>query len=231
MAKSFPNTGTTVIDATADLPASPSEGMMVFQKDTNELKIYDGASWVSMLDTDTPPAIQLVNPTSVTNGTNTNGNITFSAVTSVSVNGCFSSAFDHYKIMFDGTATATNGTQLYMRMRTSGTDYSGGTYYFGGNYGGVSGTIGAWNGAAVTQWHINHLWGDRCKASIELFKPFTTIPHVIQWQAFGDNNSFQVGNAVSGSELGGTARDGFTFFSGAGTFAGSIRVYGYRNSI
>ena len=55
MAKSFPNTGATVIDATADLPGSPSEGMMVFQKDTNELKIYDGASWVSMLDTDNAP--------------------------------------------------------------------------------------------------------------------------------------------------------------------------------
>ncbi len=55
MAKSFPNTGATVIDAVGDLPASSSEGMMVFQKDTNELKIYDGASWISMLDTDTPP--------------------------------------------------------------------------------------------------------------------------------------------------------------------------------
>lgn len=55
MAKSFPNTGATVIDATADLPGSPSEGMMVFQKDTNELKIYDGSSWVSMLDTDNAP--------------------------------------------------------------------------------------------------------------------------------------------------------------------------------
>ena len=55
MAKSFPNTGATVIDATADLPGSPSEGMMVCQTDTNELKIYDGASWVSMLDTDNAP--------------------------------------------------------------------------------------------------------------------------------------------------------------------------------
>lgn len=57
MAKSFPNTGATVIDTSADLPAASAalEGVMMFQKDTNELKICDGASWISMLDTDTPP--------------------------------------------------------------------------------------------------------------------------------------------------------------------------------
>jgi hypothetical protein len=32
MAKSFPNTGATVIDATADLPGSPSEGMRFFRR-------------------------------------------------------------------------------------------------------------------------------------------------------------------------------------------------------
>jgi len=73
MAKSFPNTGATVIDATADLPGSPSEGMMVFQKDTNELKIYDGASWISMLDTDNNPMAAWASWTpTISQGTATN---------------------------------------------------------------------------------------------------------------------------------------------------------------
>ena len=57
MAKSFPNTGATVIDSVADLPAASAalEGVMMFQKDTNELKICDGTSWISMLDTDNKP--------------------------------------------------------------------------------------------------------------------------------------------------------------------------------
>ena len=57
MAKSFPNTGATVIDTVADLPAASAalEGVMMFQKDTNELKICDGSSWISMLDTDNAP--------------------------------------------------------------------------------------------------------------------------------------------------------------------------------
>ena len=53
MAKSFPNTGATVIDSAADLPTASAalEGILMFQKDTNELKICDGASWVSVSDT------------------------------------------------------------------------------------------------------------------------------------------------------------------------------------
>jgi hypothetical protein len=57
VAKSFPNTGATVIDTSADLPAASAalEGVMMFQKDTNELKICDGSSWVSVIDTDNKP--------------------------------------------------------------------------------------------------------------------------------------------------------------------------------
>ena len=54
MAKSFPNTGATVIDTVADLPAASSalKGVMMFQKDTNELKICDGTSWIITNDLD-----------------------------------------------------------------------------------------------------------------------------------------------------------------------------------
>jgi hypothetical protein len=86
VAKSFPNTGATVIDTVADLPAASAalEGVMMFQKDTNELKICDGASWISMLDTDTPliptsgttAAISLASASSVTLPSNTSiGNV------------------------------------------------------------------------------------------------------------------------------------------------------------
>ena len=54
MAKAFPNTGATVIDTVADLPAASAalEGVMMFQKDTNELKICDGSSWIITNDLD-----------------------------------------------------------------------------------------------------------------------------------------------------------------------------------
>ena len=52
MAKAFSGLGATICDATADLPSSPVEGLIVFQKDTNELKIYDGAAWIVVSRTD-----------------------------------------------------------------------------------------------------------------------------------------------------------------------------------
>jgi hypothetical protein len=94
MAKSFPNTGATVIDATADLPGSPSEGMMVFQKDTNELKIYDGSVWVSVLDTDAPPGMVLLST-----GTVSNSHQTFTSV--------FSATYENYFITFRGICPTT----------------------------------------------------------------------------------------------------------------------------
>ena len=35
-----------VIDNTAARPASPYEGQVIFQKDTNELLVFDGSAWV-----------------------------------------------------------------------------------------------------------------------------------------------------------------------------------------
>lgn len=57
MAKAFPNTGVTIIDSSSDLPAASAalEGVMMFQKDSNELKICDGSNWVSVIDTDNKP--------------------------------------------------------------------------------------------------------------------------------------------------------------------------------
>lgn len=54
MGRVFPNYGATVVDTSSDLPAASAdlEGLMFFQKDTNELKICDGSSWVSVSRTD-----------------------------------------------------------------------------------------------------------------------------------------------------------------------------------
>lgn len=48
MAKAFPNTGATVIDSVADLPAASAalEGVMVYQKDTDRILTCNGSSWI-----------------------------------------------------------------------------------------------------------------------------------------------------------------------------------------
>lgn len=118
MAKSFPNTGVTIIDTSADLPSASAalEGVMMFQKDTNELKICDGSNWIIATDTDYPITSQ-----QVLLGTQTlssaGNNISFSSVPS---------GWRHLKIV--GSAQASSGgtkTELYLRFNgDSGNNYS-----------------------------------------------------------------------------------------------------------
>jgi hypothetical protein len=150
MAKAFPNTGVTIIDSSSDLPAASAalEGVLMFQKDSNELKICDGANWRSVIDTDRPPGIELIQPTSVDGGTNNNGAVTYSSVSGVRLNGVFSSVHDNYRVIVDNTA-GTAGAYLQMRFSTNGADYTASNYYLGGGYSGITGTQGFYGGAAA----------------------------------------------------------------------------------
>lgn len=235
MAKGFPNTGATVIDTSADLPTAGAalEGVMVFQKDTNELKICDGSSWVSVVDTDTPPALTLINPTSVagTGVTNSGGAISFSGGTTVNVNGAFTSAFDNYKIsiLFNGTADST----LQMRMRLSGTDNSASTY------GGYCQVYSLGGGSLITEWAqpstsnsmriCDHSPG-KCYTDFDLM-----APNLAQATFAAKGSQYDSSNTGAGFWYGAhttaTAFDGFSVFAAAGNIAGTLRIYGYRNSI
>ena len=105
MAKSFPNTGATVIDSAADLPAASAalEGILMFQKDTNELKICDGSSWVSVIDTDTPPACSLL------------FNTTYSSTTSITINNVFNSTYRSYKLVYSMVSNSTSGGNVQLK--------------------------------------------------------------------------------------------------------------------
>jgi len=73
------------------------------------------------------PGLVLIRPTSVVNGTiGTNGTVTFSGTTSVSLNGVFSSEYSKYKILYDATLSINDG--LYFRLRQNGTDSTASIY-------------------------------------------------------------------------------------------------------
>ena len=238
MAKSFPNTGATVIDATADLPGSPSEGMMVFQKDTNELKIYDGSAWVSMLDTDTPPGMVLLAPTSVS-GTNVSlsGFKTVSTgTTALTINGVFSSLYTSYYVMCSRFTLTSSSAQPYRMQLTSAgtpaaTNYNSVGYYLqatsnptGRNF---TGDTTNWqiqaNQAGTTAGSVSNM------INIQLGSPFLAEKSAMSLSsalAFTPNNQTEwiVGNHTTASSY-----DGIKIYS-AGTFTGNVVVYGYRES-
>lgn len=234
MAKSFLGTGVTIIDTSSDLPAASAalEGVMAFQKDTNELKICDGSVWRSVIDTDAPPSICLMNPTSVVNATNTNGKITFSAQSSISVNGIFSADFDNYRIVIsEFTGSVAGGADLQMKLRAAGTDNST-NYAFSYLYS-TNTTSGRTYNSGQTSLPIGSVAGTY-KASmltLDVINPFLAIETSMHTVGSGWGTTANIVYMGAATHLVSTSYDGFSINPSSGTFTGTIRVYGYRNSL
>lgn len=224
MAKSFPNTGATVIDTSADLPAASGalEGVMMFQKDTNELKICDGASWVSVIDTDTPPGLTLLNSTSFTSQTGP-----------IAINNVFNASYDSYYM--DLKMNAVTGGVGGFRMRSGTTDNANTNYRWTGTYmSSGSSTISSASDNAASFLRVGY------------FEPGMTV-HCSVWVNFPFlnvytnyntvNTNYNTVALVASQDIWGggmnvtTSYDGFSIVnSNGGTMTGSIKTYGYRNS-
>jgi hypothetical protein len=149
----------------------------------------------------------------------------FSAVSSVSVNGCFTSTYQNYRILISATSSADN--QNAFRLRASGSDNStANSYTFqdfvaDGNFVGGGRTTG-------TSANFARFGGDINYAVLE----FTQVAEA---KATGFISLSQAG--VSGGLIyqyvgrhnQTVAYDGFTIFPPSGTITGTLRVYGYRN--
>jgi hypothetical protein len=158
----------------------------------------------------------------------------FSAVSSVSVNNCFSSAYANYRIVFRCTASA-NGS-LLIRLRASGVDATGANY---------SGTTVRASGSSIAV--NNNGDGVTAKTMFTIgMDPGHVQPHfsmdLISPNLASNTYGHFVGQAAEPGAYGRTAVygdfhqessmqfDGFTVYPSTGTITGSLRVYGYRNS-
>ena len=82
--------------------------------------------------TPSAPGLSLVTPTSVagTGVTLSGGQVTFTAASTMSVNGCFTATYDNYQfVMTQSASSATNS--IYMRLRVAGVDNSSSQYAYG----------------------------------------------------------------------------------------------------
>ena len=173
----------------------------------------------------------LIKPSTVVNGTdNGKGTVTFSGSSSVSLNGVFSSTYDHYVIM-TSTSGSTTTQALKIRMRAAGSDNSSANYY-GKQYGGnsdqanittndINGATSMDMGAATT--------GNQNTAEISVRNPFsnsirTTIYAGVPFSDGTNGRVYTYGVALSVT----TSYDGFTIFPASGTITGTISVYGYN---
>jgi hypothetical protein len=120
-----------VIDNTAARPASPYEGQVIFQKDTDQLLVWNGTAWViPNSPAQNPTGLELVTPTSVTNGTVTTGQGTVrvaGTAGTVTINGVFSSSYESY-LMVCRLSWASGAGDATVQLCIAGTP-TGGTAY------------------------------------------------------------------------------------------------------
>jgi hypothetical protein len=189
---------------------------MIYETDTNRVLVYEGAAWVMIADTDTPPGLVLIKTQTI--GSN---------VTSVTVTDAFSSEFDVYQITVSGGAMNSGdyGLNMYLGSTRSGYYYTG-TYH---TYGNTTAWIGAANAAE---------WGAVGIATTNTLQANISLsgPNLAKNTYF--SNTYIYGHPAGGrAAMGGYLADntqytGFTLFINASTMTGgTIRVYGYRNTI
>ena len=151
----------------------------------------------------------------------------------VSINGCFTTDYDAYRMVISHAYASNNGN-LLMRLRAAGTDATAGNYNsellqaylattpYAGNYG--SQTSLRMGSSYTTLGQGMHNVADILAP--KLAQPTAvmaqtivtaTAPIIEHWYGFLNDS---------------TAYDGLTIFNSAGTLSGgTVKVYGYQNSL
>ena len=163
-----------------------------------------------------------------TGSASTTGLVTFSAVSSLSLNDVFSTTYDNYRVVCRYTTTATG--EIKLRFRVSAADNTT------SNYGDVTFTINntttrTQNVLASSSLIANATDSTNEKSfSIDIVQPFTAVRTQFTGTYAG------IGGDVTGDQVGltgggfdaTTSFTGFTLIPNAGTFTGTVSVYGYN---
>lgn len=197
-------------------PAAPYNGQVIYETDTGKTLVWNGSAWVMLTNSTTPPGLELIK-------TQTVG----SAVASVSVTNAFSSTYDNYRIVISGiTPSATDSFRVMMG--TGATTNHFGSMYYDLYTGGGTSTLRV-NNAGSFYVALNE--GSTLSSSVT-FDVMT--PNIAQYtQAFGNYSGRGYVGWFGALINTSTQYTGFTLLTdGAGTMTGgTIRVYGYRNTI
>lgn len=179
-----------------------------------------------------PQGLVPIVPTSVAGtgvSVDASGVVTFSGSTSVSLNGVFTSAYKHYRIVYRATGTG-NPYTVGLRLRAAGVDASTANYLRGGyiSYAINTGS-GNYNSSGEQGWLVGYATNAASistSASIELASPALAEYTLATYQMVGYDGNHFVLNA-GGTHPVNTAYDGFTLVTGSGALTGTIQVFGY----
>ena len=154
----------------------------------------------------------------------------FSSVFSVSVNSCFTSTYSNYLVVFRCTARS-NASETLFRVRASGADA------FGNDYATVRTTstenTGPGRSTSVNTSSFYLFYGGTGAHSVTTIQvggpALAAKTSLLAISSTIDSAAIAQNVVAGGGHNLATSYDGLTFFPAAGTFTGTLRVYGYRD--
>jgi len=206
-------------------PTAPFEGQMVYETDTDQLLVWNGTAWVI-------PNSPAQNPT----GLELIKTGTVSAQTTLTIDNCFNSDFENYKIVVSMRGTSNTNALYFKVLDSSGstlsTNYSGTVYSLDYANQGTTFNVDGVGTAFGAGWLPNS--SNRVVTStIDIYNPFdSTLQTAITGNHAGIATGTQTrGGFVLGNRTTAEQNRGITFLNSLGTnMTGTVRVYGYRNS-
>lgn len=197
----------------------PTEGMVSYLTDTNQLLVWNGTAWViPNSPAQNPQGLELI---AVNN---------FSASSQPFINGCFTSAYDNYKIIATWYGSVATNLQIRLRYSTN-TTQSGNQYYrYGFYYLGIN--LQSFNASNETQQFFgNH----GTTAGVFSYTDITMFnPNLASNRTYWDTRHFDAQSGLQASfssqYVDTTQYTGFELNPASGTVTGKVSVYGYRNS-
>ena len=157
--------------------------------------------------------------------------LTMSAAASGSVDNCFTSTYENYRIV--GAFTASTGSgNVRMKLRASSTDTS--ANYTSQLLQASSTTVStSVNAEGTDEWYVVsfNTTGKTSSFSMDVYRPQTAQITAMTSSGLWVDVSAVLGlQTVVGRQSDATQFDGFTILFNGTNITGTIRVYGYRNS-
>lgn len=197
-------------------PASPYEGQVIYETDTDRTLVWNGSGWVFLsTSTANPVGLEFIK-------TQTVG----SAVSSVTVSDAFSSTYDNYRVVLNSIVFSNADVGVLVR---PGGDTTAGSYFAGGLFVKYDGTgVGylVQNGDALGI-HVGLTDTFAHGFSFDVFQPNLTQ----RTRAGGQSTGRLFVSIYQGYHNQATAYTSFTLLPNSGTMTGgAITVYGYRKA-
>ena len=192
-------------------PASPYEGQVIYESDTDRVLVWNASAWVAPNSTTAnPPGLELVKTQTIGTG-----------VSSVTVTDAFSAVYDNYLITVSSGVGST-ATPLTLQLGATTTNYYN------------SLVLTTWSNTVTssgTSTGNSFLRFGFCTTN-SLYGNCTVLAPYLASNTFFRSDYINVtnGGAATGALFNSTQYSDFTLAPASGTITGgTIRVYGYRN--